>query len=134
HSPLIQVNPTPVRLGGAPSIPLSFSPAAVLPRWMTYRFRLDAYCISQTSRHHRLGRGLPGSLILFDPHAFVHQRQLCSRKLPSQSGFWDISMHFTTTCPVPPPSITFKHFSIKGTATVEPLYFTPDLKCRLRTL
>ena len=29
-----------LRLCGPPSIPLSFSLAAVLPRWMTYRFRL----------------------------------------------------------------------------------------------
>nr|AOE10192.1 hypothetical protein [uncultured bacterium] len=29
----------------------------------------------QTSSKHRLGRGLPGYLILFAPHAFVPQRQ-----------------------------------------------------------
>ena len=29
-----------LRLCGPPSIPLSFSLAAVLPRWMAYRFRL----------------------------------------------------------------------------------------------
>ncbi len=29
-----------LRLCGPPSIPLSFSVAAVLPRWITYRFRL----------------------------------------------------------------------------------------------
>ncbi|KFA45284.1 hypothetical protein EW35_3253 [Staphylococcus aureus] len=32
---------------------------------------------------HRLRRGLPGYLILFDPHAFAHQRQLQTRKSPS---------------------------------------------------
>ena len=37
--------------------------------------------------HHRLRRGLPGYLILFDPHAFVPQRQLRLREMPSQSVF-----------------------------------------------
>ena len=36
---------------------------------------------------HRLRRGLPGYLILFDPHAFVPQRQLRLREMPSQSVF-----------------------------------------------
>ena len=31
---------------------------------------------------HRLQRGLPGYLILFDPHAFEPQRQLLSSKPP----------------------------------------------------
>jgi hypothetical protein len=65
-----------LRLCGPPSIPLSFTLAGVLPRWITYRFRLDAYCVSHTSSNQRLQRGLPGYLILFDPHAFVPQRQL----------------------------------------------------------
>ena len=46
---------------------------------------------------HRLRRGLPGYLILFDPHAFVPQRQLQFSELPSQSVFCVISMHFTAT-------------------------------------
>ena len=64
-----------LRLCGPPSIPLSFSLAAVLPRWMTYRFRLATGGRPPTVSHHRLQRGLPGYLILFDPHAFVPQRQ-----------------------------------------------------------
>ncbi len=64
-----------LRLCGPPSIPLSFTVAGVLPRWITYRFRLVAYCISQTTSYHRLLCGLPGYLILFDPRTFVHQRQ-----------------------------------------------------------
>ena len=58
-----------------PSIPLSFNLAVVLPRWMAYRFRLAAEPAGPTVSHHRLLRGLPGYLILFDPHAFVPQRQ-----------------------------------------------------------
>ena len=46
---------------------------------------------------HRLGRGLPGYLILFDPHAFVPQRQSLRSALPSQSVFCVISKHFTAT-------------------------------------
>ena len=45
----------------------------------------------------RLQRGLPGYLILFDPHAFVHQRQYIRSNLPSQSVFLPVSMHFTAT-------------------------------------
>ena len=86
------------------------------------------------SSYHRLGRGLPGYLILFDPHAFVPQRQSYFSKLPSQLVFCDISMHFTATCHIPPTSSTFKPCSIKGTAIVELPSFTPDLQGRLRTL
>jgi len=64
------------RLCGPPSIPLSFTLASVLPRWDTYRFRWDTLSVDKISSIHRLGRGLPGYLILFDPHAFVHERQL----------------------------------------------------------
>ena len=53
---------------------------------------------------HRLLRGLPGYLILFDTRAFEHERRLRSGKLPSQSGFFVISMHFTATPRVPPAS------------------------------
>ena len=65
-----------LRLCGPPSIPLSFIVADVLPRWITYRFRLVADGVLPTTSDHRLQRGLPGYLILFDTHAFVHQCQL----------------------------------------------------------
>ena len=54
---------------------------------MTYRFRLATDPIGPAVSHHRLRRGLPGYLILFDPHAFVPQRQLRLREMPSQSVF-----------------------------------------------
>ena len=76
-----------LRLCGPPSIPLSFIVADVLPRWMAYRFRLAAEPLGPTVSHHRLLRGLPGYLILFDPHAFVPQRQSPLREMPSQSVF-----------------------------------------------
>ncbi len=59
---------------------------------------------NHTSSKHRLGRGLPGYLILFAPHAFVPQCQLRSSQLPSQLVFYGISMHFTATCHIPPTS------------------------------
>ncbi len=46
---------------------------------------------------HRLGRGLPGYLILFATHAFVPQRQLWSRKPFTPPVFLLISTHFTAT-------------------------------------
>ena len=74
-SRIIELNHMFLRLCGPPSIPLSFILANVLPRWITYRFRLATDCVSPTVSYHRLLRGLPGYLILFDPHAFVPQRQ-----------------------------------------------------------
>ena len=133
-SRIIELNHMFLRLCGPPSSPLSFNLAVVLPRWMTYRFRLATDCISPTVSHHRLQRGLPGYLILFDPHAFVHQRQLRIREMPSQSVFCVISMHFTATPHIPPTASAFQPASINGTVEVEPLNFTADLTDRLRTL
>ena len=101
---------------------------------MTYRFRLATGSVSPTVSHHRLLRGLPGYLILFDTHAFVPQRQLYLGKLPSQSGFCDISKHFTATHHIPPTSFTLKTASFNGSGMVEPHAFTADLTARLRTL
>ena len=83
---------------------------------------------------HRLRRGLPGYLILFDPHAFVPQRQYRLSKLPSQSVFCVISKHFTATLHIPLTSIVLKLFSINGNSIVKRQDFTTDLKSRLRTL
>ena len=115
------------RLCGPPSIPLSFILANVLPRWITYRFRLDTQPEGQTSSDHRLQRGLPGYLILFAPHAFVPERQYRHRNLPSQSAFCVISMHFTATPRIPAPSDGLKLYSFNGGYMVEPYDFTTDL-------
>ena len=61
---------------------------------------------------HRLLRGLPGYLILFDTRAFEHERHWRAGRLPSQSEFFVISMHFTATPRVPPSSP-----AIKGTSS-----------------
>ena len=123
-----------LRLCGPPSIPLSFTVAGVLPRWNTYRFRLDSYTISQKSSIHRLLRGLPGYLILFDTHAFVLQCQSQYGKLPSQSEFLVISMHFTATPRIPPAATELKPGSFNGRLNVERSGFTADLPNNLRTL
>ncbi len=64
-----------------------FHPCGRTPRWFTYRFRFATQSENRTASKHRLGRGLPGYLILFDPHAFVPQRQITAGQLPSQSVF-----------------------------------------------
>ena len=87
-----------------------------------------------TTSVHRLGRGLPGYLILFAPHAFVPERQCQFGKLPSQWVFCSISKHFTATYYIPPTSAGLKMSSIKGNSTVELRAFTSDLPIRLRTL
>ncbi len=89
------------RLCGPPSIPLSFTVAGVLPRWITYRFPLVTNPSGLTTSNHRLQRGLPGYLILFDPHAFVPQRQFICSRMPSQSVFLLVSKHFTATPGIP---------------------------------
>ena len=107
------------RLCGPPSIPLSFNLAIVLPRWITYHFRLVSNPKGLKTSNHSLRRGLPGYLILFAPHAFVPERQSRPSELPSLSVFYDISKHFTATCHIPPTSTEFKIYSFNGSSTVE---------------
>lgn len=52
---------------------------------------------SPTPSTHRLGRGLPGYLILFATHAFAPQCQFSARRPPSPQAFLPISTHFTAT-------------------------------------
>ena len=87
-----------------------------------------------TAGIHRLPRGLPGYLILFDTRAFELQRQLRPSELPSQSEFFVISKHFTATPQIPPASAALKQASINCNFTVEPQTFTTDLLVRLRSL
>ena len=75
---------------------------------------------ARTVSIHRLLRGLPGYLILFDPHAFVPQRQLGAGMLPSQSEFCVISMHFTATPRIPHTSPLLKTASFNGFTGLSP--------------
>ncbi len=67
---------------------------------------------------HRLGRGLPGYLILFAPHAFVSQRQWRSRKLSTPQVFLLISTHFTATPGIPLSSPALELSSLRRTLPV----------------
>ena len=78
--------------------------------------------------------GLPGYLILFDTRTFEPQRQWRLSRLPSQSGFFVISKHFTATPRIPPASTVLKVSSFNCNFKVEPQTFTADLKTRLRSL
>ena len=121
-------------LCGSPSIPLSFILANVLPRRDTYRVSFDTEYYYPTSSIHRLGRGLPGYLILFAPHAFEPQRQLSSSKPPSPLVFLLISTHFTATLGIPLASPILKGCSFESSSGVEPRDFTPNLHLRLHAL
>ena len=83
---------------------------------------------------HRLPRGLPGYLILFDTRAFELQRQLRSSELPSQSEFFVISKHFTATPRIPPTLCVLKGTSSRCSSDVEHLHFTARLIPGLRSL
>src|ERR671922_2596283 len=83
---------------------------------------------------HSLGRGLPGYLIRFAPHAFAPQRQDRPRRPPSPLVFLPISTHFTATPGIPPSSASLKNGSIGRRSSVGPKDFTTDLPSRLRAL
>ena len=83
---------------------------------------------------HRLGRGLPGYLILFAPHAFEPQRQYRPSIPPSPPVFLLISTHSTATLVIPYTSSVLQSYSIQCTFMVEPQTFTLDLQNRLRSL
>jgi hypothetical protein len=90
--------------------------------------------MGRTAGIHRLPRGLPGYLILFDTRAFEHQRQWRNRRLPSQSGFFVISKHFTATPRIPPTSRALKPASSRRSPAVGRRTFTARLTSGLRSL
>jgi hypothetical protein len=132
---LLRIKPHAPLLVRAPVNSFEFQPCGRTPQ-AGYLLRLLRHRghTPPTPSIHRLQRGLPGYLILFAPHAFVPQRQLQSREPPSPLVFLLISTHFTATLGIPLPSPALKSPSFKCTPRVEPGYFTPDLKNRLRTL
>ena len=79
----------------------------------------------RTGSAHRLLRGLPGYLILFDPHAFVPQRQSRHGTLPPQSAFCAISMHFTATPRIPHASTGLQLASPDGRPGLSPDILPP---------
>ncbi len=81
-------------------------------------------CLTSSLRHrdlyiptpstHRLGRGLPGYLILFASHAFAPERQVRARNLPTPLVFLPISTHSTVTPGIPVSSLFLKTSSFPG--------------------
>ncbi len=84
---LLRIKPHTPLLVRAPSIPLSFNLAVVLPRWDTYCVCVGTEnLIFPTPCIHRLQCGLPGYLILFAPHTFVPQRRVTVQKVAFATG------------------------------------------------
>src|SRR4029078_864444 len=83
--------------------------------------------IPLTPSIHRLGRGLPGYLILFATHAFAPQRQLMPSLLPSPWVFLLISTHFTVTPGIPQTSASLQSASMQSSFRVEPWRFHSTL-------
>ena len=97
-------------------------------------FSLSRLRQAQTAGIHRLPCGLPGYLILFDTRTFELQRQWHYSQLPSQSGFFVISKHFTATRRIPPTLCALKTVSSRCSSEVEPLHFTTRLTAGLCSL
>src|ERR671929_150242 len=124
------------RLCGPPSIPLSFSLAAVVPRRCTHRVSSG----TEERNHppapgaHRLRRGLPGYLIQFAPHALAPQRQVRARTSPAPLVFHPISTHFTAPPGIPLPSPCLQTRCLPWPAGVELPTVTRHIRPRLRAL
>ncbi len=132
---LRRIKPHAPPLVRAPSIPLSFSLATVLPRRGTYCVSSGTEMITTpTPSTHRLRRGLPGYLIPFAPHALAPQRQCPSRMPPSPPTFFLISRHFTAPLGIPHPPPALKSTSLPSPSPVKPRAFTRHLVNRLRAL
>src|SRR5690606_3924393 len=123
------------RLCGPPSIPLSFSLAAVLPRRSAYWVTFGTEGLTPpTPSTHRLRRGLPRYLILFAPHAFAPQRQLQAREPPAPPVFLPVSTHPTAAAGIPLPCPGLKRAGRPCTPTVGPWSFSRYSTGRLRAL
>ena len=87
-----------------------------------------------TPSDHRLRLGLPGYLIPFAPLAFVPERQVLPRKLPTPLVFLRISTHFTTPPGIPCPSRVLKSNRLSTTRVVKPPAVTRNASDRLHAL
>ncbi len=132
---LRRIEPHAPRLCGPPSIPLSFSLAAVPPGGALNALASARQgSIPATPSAHRLQLGLPGYLIPFAPLAFASQRQYRSREPPSPPVFLPISTHFTATLGIPLSSPGLELRSFPCSSSVEPRAFTEDTRSRLHAL
>ncbi len=92
-----RIKPHAPPLVRAPVNSFEFHPCGRTSQVAYLTLSLGPDSVSPKPSMQRLGRGLPGYLILFDPHASVPQRQLWFSHLPSQLVFCIISKHFTAT-------------------------------------
>ena len=123
---LRRIKPHTPLLVRAPSIPLSFNLAVVLPRWITYCVNCGTEGVNPpTPSNHRLRCGLPGYLILFATHTFEPQRQLVPSRPPSPLVFLPISTHSTATPGIPPTSALLKTISLKAVHGLSPWISLP---------
>ncbi len=109
-----------------------YSPGGVFTALAKAR-RLDQ-SKTPTPNTHRLGRGLPGYLIPFAPHAFVSERQQTPSTLLSLLAFHRVSTDFTPTHDIPGASELLKLNSFRDVMGVELPPLTADLSNRLQTL
>ena len=131
---LLRIKPHAPPLVRAPVNSFEFHRCRRTPQVGCLTLSLGRLRQTQTASIHRLPRGLPGYLILFDTHAFELQRQLRYSRLPSQSEFFVISKHFTATRRIPSTSCALKSGSSRCNAQVEPRHFTTRLPNGLRSL
>ena len=113
---------------------LSFSLATVVPRRFASRVSCSAQVSTHTLSEHSLGRGLPGYLILFAPHAFTSQSQERPKQLLSLSVFLLISTDLTPPLRIPLSSIFLQIYSIKSSSQVELGDYTFNLQILLHVL
>ncbi len=85
----------------APVNSFEFQPCDRTPQVGCLTISLRHRTLRPTPSTHRLGRGLPGYLILFATHAFAPERQVRARNLPSLLVFLPISTHSTVTPGIP---------------------------------
>ena len=118
---LLRIKPHAPLLVRVPVNFFEFQPCGRTPQagYLSRLLRHSRY-ISASSSIHRLGRGLPGYLILFAPHAFEPQRQLQSSKSPSPLVFLLISTHSTATLGIPLSSTALKSASFGSSTRVKP--------------
>ena len=132
---LLRIKPHAPPLVRAPVNSFEFQPCGRTPQagylMVSLRHRT---LTSPTPSTHRLGRGLPGYLILFAPHAFAPQRQSLPRGPSSPQAFLLISTHFTATPGIPPSHTRLNPDSFKCNSWVKPKASTSDLPGRLHAL
>ena len=117
---LLRIKPHDPPLVRAPVNSFEFQPCGRTPQagYLTVSLR-HGTLTDPTPSTHSLGRGLPGYLILFAPHAFAPQRQSKPRRPPSPQTFLQISTHFTATPGIPPSPVRLKLYSFQGSPTVK---------------